>query len=173
MKQMKKPSEQTCLNADAPRCAGRVTPEADLTWLLHRAAHRMRAAMEEQAEKHGIQLREFIVLTALKESGQTTQLALGQALGLDKTTMTSLLDRLEQEGLVVRQADPHDRRARIPEATNAGRTLQTKVANALARVEKDLLGGFSAAEQYSLRSMLCHIIRTGEGSETHISGSCV
>jgi DNA-binding MarR family transcriptional regulator len=87
--------------------------------------------------------------------------------------MTSLLDRLEQDGLVVRRAVPHDRRARIPEATEAGRALQTKVANALARVESELLSEFSEAEQYSLRSMLCHIIRSGEASETHMSGSCV
>ncbi|MBI1889408.1 MAG: MarR family transcriptional regulator [Burkholderiales bacterium] len=170
---MKKSTAKTCSHAAPPRCAGRVTPEADLTWLLHRAAHRMRAAMEEQVEKHDIQLRDYLVLTALGGEAQTTQLALGQAMGLDKTTMTSLLDRLEQEGLVVRCSVPHDRRARIPQATDAGRALQAKVANALARVESELLAAFSAAEQHSLRSMLCHIIRTGEGSDTHISGSCV
>jgi DNA-binding MarR family transcriptional regulator len=172
MKNLKK-SPETCSLATATRCTGRITPEADLTWLLHRAAQRMRAEMEKQAEKHGIQMRDFIVLTALKESGQITQLALGQAIGLDKTTMTSLVDRLEQEGLVIRHADPHDRRARIPGATQAGRALQAKVANALARVESELLSDYSSAQQHALRTMLCHIISSGEGSEMHISGSCV
>ena len=66
--------------------AGRVTPEADLTWLLHRAAQRMRAAMEEQAEQHGLHVRDYLVLTALGTLERPTQLALVQALGLDKTT---------------------------------------------------------------------------------------
>lgn len=97
----------------------------------------------------------------------------GSVCGLDKTTLTSLLDRLEQDGLVIRRADPRDRRARLPEATEAGRALQARVASSLARVESGLLSGFSAAEQHSLRSMLCHLIAAGEGVETHLAGSCV
>ncbi len=160
-------------DAIAPTCAGRVTPEADLTWLLHRAAQRMRAAMEEQAEQHGLALRDYLVLTALGTLDQPTQLVLGQALGLDKTTLTSLLDRLEQGGLVIRRADPRDRRARLPETTEAGRALQAKVASSLARVEAGLLSGFAAAEQRSLRLMLCDLISAGGSVETRIAGSCV
>jgi DNA-binding MarR family transcriptional regulator len=160
-------------SACAKTCAGRVTPEADLTWLLHRAAQRMRAAMEEQAEQHDLHLRDYLVLTALGTLDQPTQLALGQALGVDKTTLTSLLDRLEQRGLVIRRPDPRDRRARLPEVTEAGRVLQTKVASALTRVEAGLLSGFTAAEQRSLRLMLCDLISAGESMEPRIAGSCV
>lgn len=154
-------------------CAGRVTPEADLTWLLHRAAQRLRSAMEQEAERHGINLREYLVLTGLGTAGQRTQLALGQALGLDKTTVTTLLDRLEEVGLLVRRADPDDRRARIPDVTEAGRVLQSRVAREMARVETGLLSGFSSEEQHSLRSMLCQLITGSEGSETSVTGSCV
>src|ERR1700722_20471514 len=97
-----------------------VGPSADseITWLLHRAAQRMRSATGEQAEKHGIQLRDYIVLSAL-----------------DKTTLMSQLDRLERTGLVVRHSDPRDRRTRIPEITEAGNTLRAKVASACDSVE--------------------------------------
>jgi DNA-binding MarR family transcriptional regulator len=152
--------------------AGRVTPEADLTWLLNRAAQQMRVAMNQQALRHGIQLRDYLVLTALGTLEHSTQLALGQALGLDKTTVTSQIDRLEEKGLVVRSADPRDRRARIPEATEAGRTLQAKVATALGGVEAGLLSGFSGAEQRSLRLMLCQLIGAGE-TGARVGGSCL
>ncbi len=39
--------------------------DSEITWLLHRAAQRLRGATGEQAEKHGIQLRDYIVLSAL------------------------------------------------------------------------------------------------------------
>ena len=151
--------------------AGRPSPDADLTWLLHRAAQRMRSAVEEQAELHGINLRDYIVLTALGASEPLSQLALGEALGLDKTTMTLELDRLEKKGLVVRAPDPSDRRARIPEVTPAGRALRTKVAGAWSGVETGLLSGMTAREQRSLRLMLCQLIDAGPS--TRLAGSCV
>jgi len=144
-----------------------------LTWLLHRAAQRMHGVMEEQAVRHGVSLREYLVLTALSSIAPSTQCALGQAIGLDKTTLTTLLDRLEQAGLLVRQADPQDRRARIPDVTQTGRELRVKVAHDIAAVEAALLAGFSPGEQQSLRSMLCELIGGAEGSKTSFSGSCV
>ncbi len=110
-----------------PRVAS-MGPSADseITWLLHRAAQRMHAATGEQAEKHGLQLRDYIVLSALDKTPNLAQGELGKALGLDKTTLMSQLDRLERMSLVVRRSDPRDRRARIPEITEAGNVLRAK-----------------------------------------------
>jgi DNA-binding MarR family transcriptional regulator len=151
---------------------GRPGPEADLTWLLHRAAQRMRGGIGEEAERHGIQLREYIVLSALGMAANLTQLELGKALGLDKTTLMLQLDRLETKHLVVRRTDPRDRRARIPQATPAGRALQFKVAEASKRVEAKVLRGFSEGEQRVLRTMLCDLI--GDREDTIMDkGSCL
>jgi MarR family transcriptional regulator, organic hydroperoxide resistance regulator len=60
-------------------------------------------------------VRDWIVLSAVMAQPDRTQLALGHALGLDETTLTSLLDRLETDGLIIRSLDPRDRRARIPQ----------------------------------------------------------
>jgi len=117
--------------------------DSELTWLLHRAAQRLRSATGEQAERHGIQLRDYIVLSALDKTPNLTQVELAKALGLDKTTLMSQLDRLERIGLVVRRSDPRDRRARIPEITEAGISLRAKVASASSRVEAAALNGFS------------------------------
>src|SRR5262245_48418383 len=74
----------------------------DLTWLLHRGAQRLRTALDEVAHELGLSgARDWIVLTALVAGPARTQLALGHELGLDKTTMTLLLDRLTSAGLVV------------------------------------------------------------------------
>lgn len=156
--------------AEQPR-AGRLTPDADLTWLLHRAAQRMRSAVEEQAERQGINLRDYVVLTALSGDVPMTQLALGEALGLDKTTLTLEIDRLEKKGLVTRRPDPSDRRARIPEVTAGGRALRAKVAAAWSRVEAELLSGVPRSGQRALRVTLCQLIEAGP--QTKLTGSCV
>lgn len=157
-------SEQTARGATA---AG-PSAQSEITWLLHRAAQRMRGATTEQAARHGLQLRDQIVLTALDLTPGLTQGELGKALGLDKTTLMSQLDRLERLGLVLRRSDPGDRRARIPEITEAGNALRAEVAVACRDVETTVLGNFSAEEVQVFRRMLFEII--GDGEER---GSCL
>jgi len=49
------------------------SPDSEITWLLHRAAQRLHAVIGEQAEAHGLQLRDYIVLSALDKSEGFTQ----------------------------------------------------------------------------------------------------
>ena len=97
-----------------------------------------------------------------------TQGELGKALGLDKTTLMSQLDRLERKGLVVRRSDPRDRRTRIPEITPAGNALREKVASACSSVEAAILSSFSQNQVQVLRRMLFEIIGDSEDP-----GSCL
>jgi MarR family transcriptional regulator, organic hydroperoxide resistance regulator len=148
-----------CATAAGDPCAAAANAgRPDLTWLLHRAAQHMRAGLDEAAKAHALSgARDWIVLSALAEGPRQTQLALGHSLGVDKTTMTSLLDRMEARGLITRSTDRHDRRARIPELTEQGRRVQREVASARDRVEADLLGGFTAEEQRQLRDLLTRL----------------
>ena len=134
------------------------TPDSEITWLLHRAAQRLNTVTGEQAENFGLHLRNYIVLSALHKSSGLTQAELGKAVGLDKTTLMSQLDRLEQRGLVVRNSHPHDRRIRIPVLTEDGEALRSQVADACARAEAAALNEFTDAEVVTLRRMLFTII---------------
>src|SRR5262245_52278942 len=101
-------------------CQSAALQESDLNWLMHRAAHRLGGALDERAQQRGVGIRGYVVLTALLEQSGRTQLALGHSLGLDKTTLTALLDKMQVSGFVVRRDNPGDRRSRIPEITDAG-----------------------------------------------------
>ena len=118
-------------------------------------------------------MRDWIVLSALIAEPGRTQLALGHALGLDKTTLTSLLDRLETNGLIVRSLDPEDRRARIPETTTAGRRIQARVTRARDDAEAELLKAFSAPEQRLLRDLLTRLAAGQSGDCLPAAGSCI
>jgi DNA-binding MarR family transcriptional regulator len=129
----------------------------------------MRTALDEAAKGHGLAgARDWIVLSALSAGSRQTQLSLAHALGLDKTTMTSLLDRMEARGLITRCLDSHDRRARIPELTEAGKRVQAEVTCARDRVEAELLGTFTEAEQRQLRELLARLA----AAPSH-HGSCI
>lgn len=143
--------------------------DADLTWLLHRAAQRMRAALDDVARSHGLAgARDWLVLSAIAVGPPQTQLALAHTLGLDKTTLTSLLDRLETRGYVTRSLDSHDRRARIPSLTSSGVEVQRRVAAARDETEAAALCGFTGAEQQLLRDLLARLAAGADGP-----GSCI
>ena len=143
-------------------------PDSEITWLLHRAAQRMHAVTGAAAEAHGLSLRDHIVLSALHKSPGLTQIELGRALGMDKSTLTSELDRLGRAGLLQRAVDPRDRRARVLELTPAGEQLCTAVATAAERAETEALHAFPAEEVATLRRMLFDLIGTNEDP-----GSCL
>ena len=154
--------------ADAVPAVLGPTLDSEITWLLHRAAQRLRAATGEQAEAHGLPLRDHIVLSALHKPPGLTQAELGRTLGLDKTTLMSQLDRLERAGLVDPPPAPRDRRARIPVITPDGEAVRATVADACAAVEADALPSFAPEQVDTLRRMLVHLI-----GDTADRGSCL
>ncbi|MGW4065121.1 MarR family winged helix-turn-helix transcriptional regulator [Amycolatopsis sp. NPDC004747] len=156
--------------SDDVAAPGELRPSVDseITWLLHRAAQRLRTVTGEQAEAHGIHLREYIILTALDLNPNLTQIELGKSLGLDKTTLMNQLAQLERRGLIVRRTDPRDGRARIPQNTEAGSALRARVAKSCERVEAAILGGFREDHIDVFRHMLFEII-----GDTYDKGSCL
>ena len=143
-------------------------PDSELTWLLHRAAQRMRSATSEAAEKHGVTLRHHILLSALHLSPGMTQVELGRAVGMDKTTLTNELDQLARLGLVNRAIDPRDRRARTLAVTEKGEHLRRLVSAATERAERTALDAFGEAEVALLRRILYALL-----DGTHDRGTCL
>jgi DNA-binding MarR family transcriptional regulator len=99
--------------------------------------------------------RGYQVLAAATRSGVGRQLELAQHLGVDRTVMTYLLDDLEGAGLVERQPDPADRRARRIVATPAGRERLADLDRRLREAERHVLAGLdSDADRRAFRALL-------------------
>jgi DNA-binding MarR family transcriptional regulator len=112
--------------------------------------------------------RGYQVLVAVDAGPPSSQLALAQRLGIDRTAMTYLIDELEAAGLVVRRPHPADRRVRHVSPTPAGRKAQAAARRALRSVEDQLLGALDPAETAQLRALLVRVARS-----TDQAGSCV
>ena len=79
------------------------------------------AREEPVLHSHDISMWGYIVLTALVEQPVRTQAALAQAINADKSRIISVLDELQQRGLIHRQPDETDRRVHLLSLTPAGR----------------------------------------------------
>jgi DNA-binding MarR family transcriptional regulator len=130
----------------------------DLTFLVHAAAARMTDELDRAAVEIGLKdARDWLVLAALDEDRPRTQLELSRVVCVDKTTLISVLDRLEERGLVARMVDPADRRVRIPQITAAGRRVYAKFEAARETAENSALDGVDQADRTLLLNLLARI----------------
>ncbi len=108
--------------------------------------------------------RGFQVLAITAGGGCGSQAKLAEALGIDRTVMTYLLDELEAAGLVVRRPDPRDRRARLIDLTDAGSRVHTDAVARLAEVEHMVLGALDPDEARTFRTLLGRVTGRPDGS---------
>src|SRR5215470_10561631 len=106
----------------APGTEAGVHPLAeDVNWLLHRAALGIGQVRTHALADLGLTVREAVLLAVLSRTPGRTQSELASLIKMDESVFTTAMDGLERKGLIVRRADPRDRRVRRPELTREGR----------------------------------------------------
>src|SRR4051794_19360979 len=141
----------------------RTIPEGreDLGAPFTRVSRRLTAAERPLLAAHGLSMWAYIALGELGRGPVRTQLALAAAIGHDKTRLIGLLDELERGGLITREPDPADRRARIVHITEAGRAAHAAAVADIRAMEEDVLAGLTAAERETLLGVLPRLAYSG------------
>jgi DNA-binding MarR family transcriptional regulator len=98
--------------------------------------------------------RGYQILSAAAQGAVSSQLALAQHLGVDRTVMTYLLDDLEAAKLIERRPDPADRRARRIVATQFGTELLASLNDRLRAAETHLLGPLDPETRETFRAQV-------------------
>jgi len=105
-------------------------------------------------ERHGLTMWGYVVLLGLGDEPVYTQAALAKKIRADKTRIIGVLDELQQRGLIRRDPDPADRRARLVSLTPTGRTTRDRAQRDIQEQEDRLLSPLPAAERKAfLRSL--------------------
>ena len=145
---MREPREMaTRPSADAP-----VTEFAgQLFFRLWRATHTRTA---ELLGSVGLTPALFALLNVIGAREGAIQLELGSVLGVDRSTMVSLIDQLDSAGLARRRPSATDRRAREIAITPKGRRLLQLARGLSSQVEDEILAGLTAAERRKLLTLL-------------------
>jgi len=122
-----------------------------LFFRLWRASH---TRITQSLESIGLTPASFGLLNVLGARRGATQRELGSAMGIDPSTMVSLIDELEAGELAKRQPHPKDRRAREVVITSKGRRLLERGRQMALQVEDEVLGGLNAGERRELLKLL-------------------
>jgi DNA-binding MarR family transcriptional regulator len=144
--------------------------EPPLGFLLVDAARLYRARIDCAFEQSGVGLTagEARTLAYVNLYPAHRQTALAVKMNVEPMTLVGFLDRLEGLGIVARETDPADRRAKIVRLTEAAAPYIERISTAGATARMEALAGFSAEEQVIFRSLLermrANLVRCKEGA---------
>ena len=110
----------------------------------------LRTYADQRARQFGISRAQWVVLMRLHRSEGLKQSELADILDLQPISLTRLLDRLSDSGLIERRADPNDRRANRLYLTPAARPLLKQLAALGDEMMETVLQNVSPAAQEQL-----------------------
>ncbi len=102
--------------------------ERQLCFAVYSAAHAFNRAYKPILDRVGLTYPQYLVMLVLWEKGFLSVKTIGEKLDLDSGTLSPLLKRLEQAGLIGRARDPKDERQVIISLTKKGTGMQCQVS---------------------------------------------
>ena len=126
--------------------------------LLGRAALLKDRIIDTHMEPHGITAAQFKVMIIIAQFGVDTPAELCRHLSLDSGSMTRMLDRLEQKGLLLRKRCADDRRLVRLALTDEGQALADKLPEIGVNAMNQLAGALDSEELQTLEAILKKIL---------------
>ncbi len=129
--------------------------EESLAYQLLATAGHVEERLEAALEPLGLSLAKFGALARLVVAGEPLPLGtLAERCACVRSNITQLVDRLEAEKLVVRAADPRDRRSVRAELTEEGRSRHAAGLRALEDAERELFAPVPREQREELMRLL-------------------
>lgn len=136
--------------AAAPPQLSSVDALAQLSFVVH-------GALEQRAAQNDVSIAQTRLLGVLRDRTPTMN-ELAKLLGLDKSSVTGLVDRAERRGLVARAQSTGDRRSVLVQLTSHGRSLVAQVARQFEADVAGLLDCLAPADRDTLSALVSHVL---------------
>ncbi|HEU4709017.1 MAG TPA: MarR family transcriptional regulator [Methylophilaceae bacterium] len=128
--------------------------EESIGYLIKQAQLALHRTIESKMAELDLTAMQWSPLTLLWLGKGKTAAELSRCLGVETSTMTRMLDRLEAKGLLSRRRCVNDRRIIWVELTEEGRQIAAKIPYLIAESLNQHLQGFSQQELDTLKSLL-------------------
>ena len=125
-----------------------------LPFEIAETAHALRRAFDRRAVTLGVTRAQWKVLFRVSRTPGLRQVELADMLDVEPITLSRIVDRLQEAGLVERVADPADRRAWRLQLTDKAQPLIAKLRKLAEVLVDEAFAGLDAGEVATLRSSL-------------------
>jgi DNA-binding MarR family transcriptional regulator len=139
---------------------GDVDP-VQLADLLHGLTRRLRREQAEGLAPLGLtpaQARALRIITRSEDGEPLRMTELAERLGIVPRSVTTVVDALEEAGLVRREIDPRNRRAILLRLTERGEGAREDLRQARRRAAEELFGQLSAEDRNALGDLLTRLL---------------
>ncbi|MGD0851590.1 MarR family winged helix-turn-helix transcriptional regulator [Bradyrhizobium sp.] len=116
---------------------------------------------EVEEAGHDLTPVQYAALTTIRSHPKIDQATLAGLIAYDRTTITGVVDRLAQKGLLARHANSRDRRVRELQITDKGRRILDSIEPAVEAAQRIMLRGLTADETDELLRLLRKAIAAG------------
>jgi MarR family transcriptional regulator for hemolysin len=143
---------------------------SDFLEALTKVSRKIRTAFNQQVTAHGLTYPRARALFRLAKKQNMTQSELAYELELEQATMVRLLDRMEENGLLERRADPTDRRVKLLVLTPHGEEQAALVRAIADRMREQIFSGFDPQQLHATVELLEQIsANVTELEDIHVS----
>jgi DNA-binding MarR family transcriptional regulator len=126
---------------------------------LARQLHRVTAAIfAEETASFGLTGLQYGILNAIDLQPGMDQISVCATLGVDRSTLAGVVDRLEEKGLLKRSTGPTDRRSNALNLTRAGKRILGEVEASATKAEARAFEALSPAEHRQFTQMLTKLV---------------
>ncbi|APW73470.1 MULTISPECIES: MarR family winged helix-turn-helix transcriptional regulator [Sphingopyxis] len=126
-------------------------------FLLNDTARLFRRAFNARTRDSGITALQWRLLSYLKRYEGIRQGPLADLIEVEPITLSRMVDRLAEAGLVERRADPGDRRAWLLYLTPRAREQMGAMRRLTDALTEEAIGGLSPAERAELIRLVRHV----------------
>lgn len=124
---------------------------------LHKAMRQIGEHLTRKMREMGAPEKESHLLSFVEVYGPCRVGELRRVFGYQPSTLTSMLDRLESEGLITRTTDQGDRRSFLIETTAEGRRLGRRVRRVVEEFESEILEGIGTKDLEGFRAVMAAV----------------
>ncbi len=114
----------------------------------------------EECAAFGITPVQYGLLTVLSINPNLDQASLAAELGIDRTTVAGVLDRLTKRGLVTRHPGKRDRRMKLAAPTAEGKRLTADMKASMQRAQERLLEPLAPRERELFMNLLVRLVES-------------
>jgi DNA-binding MarR family transcriptional regulator len=126
---------------------------------LARQFHRIATTLFlEETQKYDITALQYGILTVVHSRPGIDQISACEALGADRSTLATVVDRLGNQGLVERAASATDRRSNALYLTHQGKLLLPIIRRAEEKMRKRIFKSLTSSEQELFTDFMTRII---------------
>lgn len=133
-----------------------------INFILTHAQNSVLAYFKRELQHLDVTPIQYAALKCLWEKDGQMPSQLAETLYLDSSTVTGILSRLQDKGLIIRSFNTEDRRKVLVHLTEEGKALEEPANEIIERLDSELTAGLSREEMDMFHSCITAIIANAE-----------